>query len=133
MLSKEAFLDYCNSFSNSKDKEDVYDKYYAPDAIFQHPIKGVFKGKKEITSFWEQGHKGIHEFIMPKTVLMGGNMIAADFVIEWECTENTEYLGKKEAGDISFADCCAFYEFDENDKFKNVKIFLNVIDKKRIK
>jgi len=56
-------------------------------------------------------------------VLIDGDRIAAEFVIEWHCLEDTDYLGSRKKGEVYYAECAAFYLL-ENDKFARVKLYL---------
>lgn len=122
-MNREDFFSYCKQFSEDKTKIEVFDKYYQEDTVFNHPKKGVFKGKDEIVSFWTQGHKGIHEIIKPVSVLFDEDKIAAEIDIEWHCFEDTEYLGPRKKGDVFKASCAAFYHLRDG-KFDSVKLYL---------
>ena len=125
-MNRLEFVAYCNEFNSEREKADVFDRYYNPDAVFEHPLKGTFKGKKAIVDFWTEGHKGIHEVLKPLNVLFDGDRIAAEFFIEWHCLENTDYLGPKERGSIYYAECAAFYHL-KNGKFSHVKLYLKLL------
>jgi len=124
VMNRQEFEEYCNKFSSESEKSDVFDRYYDPDAVFEHPLEGTFKGKKSIVEFWTAGHKGIHEVLKPQNVLLDGDQIAAEFLIEWHCLENTEYLGPREKGHVYRAEFAAFYHL-KNDRFSHVKLYLN--------
>ena len=122
-MDKKEFEEDCKMFNCSSDKADVFDRYYDPDAKFEHPLKGTFTGRKGIVEFWTAGHKGIHEVLQPLNVLFDGDRIAAEFLIEWHCLEDTDYLGTRKKGDIYYADCAAFYQL-KNGRFIHVKLYL---------
>lgn len=122
-MNRKTFDEYCNLFDTAEDKGDVFDRYYAPDAVFEHPLKGTFKGKDAIVGFWQEGHRGIHEVIVPVNVIIEGDRIAAEFRIEWHCTEDTNYLGPRKKGKTYYAECAAFYAL-VNDRFARVKLYL---------
>ena len=86
-------------------------------------LKGTFKGKEAIVEFWTAGHKGIHEVLKPLNVLFDADRIAAEFLIEWHCLEDTDYLGPRKKGDIYFAECAAFYHLKKG-RFARVKLYL---------
>jgi len=123
-LNKEEFYEYCKAFSTAKDKRDFFDRYYHADATFEHPLKGIFRGKEEIVNFWMGGHRGIHEIIKERNLLIDEDRVAAELDIEWHCTEDTDYLGQRKKGEVYYADCAAFYFF-ENKKIKKVKLYLH--------
>ena len=79
-------------------KADFFDRYFDPDAIFEHPFKGTFRGRKAIIEFWTAGHKGIREVLKLRNALFDGDRIAAELLIEWHCLEDTEYLGPRKKG-----------------------------------
>lgn len=122
-VNRDEFLVYCEQFSTSRDKGPLFDRYYDPDAVFDHPLKGVFRGKNEIVTFWMAGHKGIHEVLRHEKVLVDGDNMAAELLIEWHCTEDTDYLGPKKKGEVYYAECAAFYHL-KNEKIHNVKLYL---------
>ncbi|MCD4823868.1 MAG: nuclear transport factor 2 family protein [Phycisphaerae bacterium] len=122
-MNRQEFEEYCEKFSSGIDKASIFDRYYDPDAVFEHPLKGTFEGKKALVEFWTAGHEGIHEVLKPLNVLFDGNQIAAEFLIEWHCLEDTEYLGHRKKGDVYYAECAAFYHL-KNDKFVRVKLYL---------
>jgi hypothetical protein len=122
-MNRDEFLEYCELFSTSKDKGPLFDKYYHPDAEFDHPLKGIFRGREEIVTFWMSGHKGIHEVIRHENLLVDVDSMAAELLIEWHCTEDTDYLGPKKKGEVYYAGCAAFYRL-ENKKIKHVRLYL---------
>ncbi len=73
MMTVEKYNEYETLFSNSKDKSAFFDKYFDPEAIFIHPFKGTFRGKKKFVEFWNagegSGHEGIHEIVKHRTPL----------------------------------------------------------------
>ena len=123
MMDRTRFDEYCRMFSTSQDKAGVFDRYYDPDATFEHPFKGTFKGRESIVGFWTQGHRGIQEVLVPTNVLFDGGRIAAEFRIDWHCVEDTEYLGRRKRGQVYHAECAAFY-FLQNGRFARVKLYL---------
>jgi hypothetical protein len=122
-MNRKDFEEYCDKFNSSSEKADVFDQYYDPEAIFEHPFKGTFKGREAIVEFWTAGHKGIREGLKPLNVLFDADRIAAEFLIEWHCLEDTDYLGARRKGDIYYAECAAFYDL-RNDRFVHVKLYL---------
>jgi hypothetical protein len=125
MVNAQEFEDYCNKFNSRTAKAEVFDLYYDPDAVFEHPVEGTFKGKKAIVDFWTAGHKGIHEVLKPRNVLFDADRIAAELRIEWHCLEDTDYLGPRKKGDVYYAECAAFYHL-KNARFTHVKLYLNL-------
>jgi ketosteroid isomerase-like protein len=124
IVNRFEFEEYCNGFNSSSEKKDVFDRYYNPDAVFEHPLMGTFSGEKAIVEFWTAGHKGIHEVLKPLNVLFDDDRIAAEFLIEWHCLEDTEYLGPRKKGSIYYAECAAFYHL-KNGRFSRAKLYLN--------
>jgi ketosteroid isomerase-like protein len=122
-VNRQEFDAYCAAFSSGSDKARLFDRYYDLDAVFEHPVKGSFKGKKAIVEFWTTGHKGIHEMLKPLNVLFDADRIAAEFLIEWHCLEDTDYLGPRRKGGVYYAECAAFYRL-KNGKFDHVKLYL---------
>jgi hypothetical protein len=122
-MNRKEFEEYCEAFNSGSGKENVFDRYYDSDAVFEHPFKGMFKGKQAIVGFWTAGHKGIHEALNLLNVLFDDEKIAAEFLIEWHCLEDTDYLGPRKKGNVYFAECAAFYHL-RNNKFIHVKIYL---------
>ncbi|MEW6356856.1 MAG: nuclear transport factor 2 family protein [Planctomycetota bacterium] len=122
-MNRKGFEEYCERFNSKSGKADVFDRYYDPDAVFEHPLKGTFKGKKALVEFWTAGHKGIREVLKPRNVLFDGDRIAAELLIEWHCLEDTDYLGPRKKGDIYYTECAAFYQL-RNGKFTHVKLYL---------
>ena len=45
-MNKPEFEAYCKEFSEGSDKAEFFDRYYDQKAVFEHPIKGTFKGKE---------------------------------------------------------------------------------------
>ncbi|MFE3325497.1 nuclear transport factor 2 family protein [Streptomyces sp. NPDC059176] len=131
MVSASQFEDYAEEFSAATDKSDVFDRYYSPDAIFDHPYKGIFRGKAEIVGFWSSGegsgHAGILETLHLKNFVASGNKVAAEFEIEWRCVEDTDYLGPRKKGETFWGRCAAFYESVDG-KFNHVTLYLNLIE-----
>lgn len=127
MMDRERFLYYCRDFSSDMDKAGFFDRYYESDAVFMHPLKGTFYGKDDIVRFWSIGHRGIHEVLhpVPENILVQEGHIAAEFVIEWKCTEDTDYLGPKKKGEVYRAECAAFYQL-RDDKIYRVKLYLRI-------
>lgn len=125
-MNRQEFDAYCKEFSAGGEKANVFDRYYDPDAVFQHPFKGTFKGKEAIVGFWTAGHKGIHEALKPLSVLFDGDRIAAEFQIEWHCLEDTDYLGPRKKGAVYYAECAAFYHL-KNSRFIKVKLYLKEV------
>jgi ketosteroid isomerase-like protein len=124
IVNRLEFDEYCDKFNSECEKAEVFDLYYNPDAVFEHPLRGTFKGKKAIVEFWTAGHKGIHEVLKPLNVLFDVDRIAAEFLIEWHCLEDTDYLGPRKKGSIYYAECAAFYHL-KNGKFNQVKLYLH--------
>jgi hypothetical protein len=122
-VNRHEFEDYCDKFSSGREKAEVFDRYYNPDAVFVHPLKGTFKGRKAILDFWTEGHKGIHEVLKPLNVLFDADRIAVEFMIEWHCLEDTDYLGPRKMGDVYYAECAAFYRL-KGGRFTHVKLYL---------
>lgn len=122
-MDRSTFDEYCRLFNTARDKASVFERFYDPDATFEHPFKGTFKGKDAIVGFWTQGHQGIHEVLKPLNVLFDVGKIAAEFQIEWHCLKDTEYLGPRKKGEVYFAECAAFYDL-RDDKFVRVKLYL---------
>jgi len=123
VVTRREFDEYCNKFNSGGEKADVFDQYYDPDATFEHPLKGTFKGKKSIVEFWTAGHKGIREVLKPQNVLFDDDRVAVEFLIEWHCLEDTDYLGPRKKGDVYYAECAAFYHL-KNGRFAHVKLYL---------
>jgi ketosteroid isomerase-like protein len=123
-MNRQEFQEYCDKFSSGSERADVFDRYYDPDAVFEHPLKGTFKGKKDIVEFWTAGHKGIREVLKPQNVVLDADLIAAEFLVEWHCLEDTDYLGPREKGHVYYAECAAFYHL-KNGRFTHVKLYLN--------
>jgi len=120
-MDRKTFDQYCESFSTT-DKKETYDLYYTEDARFEHPVKGSFTVKRELVTFWNEGHKGIREVIKPVNVFIEGDRIAAEFIIEWHCFEDTEYMGPRKKGEVYYGECAAFYRL-RNDRFEHVKVY----------
>lgn len=126
-MKRDTFLEYCKAFSASSNKEEIFDRFYEEDAIFEHPLKGTFYGKDEIVRFWSEGHTGIREVLhpVPENEFVEANRIAAEFVIEWHCTEDTDYLGPRKKGEVYRAGCAAFYHL-RNDKIYRVRLYIQL-------
>jgi len=122
-MNKNEFEEYCRKFNSGSGKADVFDRYYDQGAVFEHPLKGTFIGKNAIVGFWTAGHKGIHEVLKPLNVLFDADRIAAEFLIEWHCLKDTDYLGPRKKGNVYYAECAAFYLMTNN-KFTHVKLYL---------
>lgn len=122
-MNRQEFEEYCDRFSSGSEKADVFDRYYDPEAVFEHPLEGTFRGKKALVEFWTAGHQGIHEVLKPRNVLLNGDRIAAEFLIEWHCLEDADYLGPRKKGEVYYADCAAFYDL-RNGKFIHVRLYL---------
>ncbi len=129
MVDAKWFDEYEKEFSNSKDKSAFFDKYYDPEAEFIHPLKGTFKGKQSLVTFWnsgkDSGHAGIHEVISFRNVVVQGDQVGAELDIKWECFQDTDYLGPRKKGDVFFGKCAAFYNF-KNGKIRRVQLYLNL-------
>jgi len=124
VMNRQEFEEYCNEFSSGSERADFFDRYYDPDAVFEHPLKGAFKGKKAIVEFWTAGHKGIREVLKPQNVLLDAHRIAAEVLVEWHCLEDTDYLGLRKKGHVYYAECAAFFHL-KNGRFAHVKLYLN--------
>jgi hypothetical protein len=122
-MERQEFEAYCEQFNSSKGKADVFDRYYDPNVLFEHPYKGTFKGREAVVEFWTTGHKGIWEVLKPVNVLFDSDRIAAEFNIEWHCLEDTDYLGPRKKGTVYHAECAAFYRL-KHDRFIHVKLYL---------
>jgi hypothetical protein len=125
LKTHEDFAEYLDIYNAKKDLGAFFDRYYHADATFDHPLKGVFHGRDEIVGFWSEGHAGIHEIIKDRSLVIQDDMVAADLIIEWHCTEDTEYLGPKKKGQVYNADCAAFYKLD-GDKVRHVRLYLRI-------
>jgi hypothetical protein len=125
-MTKGEFEAYCEMFNGSTAKTDVFDRYYDPTAVFEHPFKGTFRGREAVVRFWTAGHKGIREVLKPVNLLFDDDRIAAEFVIEWHCLEDTDYLGPRKKGTVYYAECAAFYRL-HNDRFIHVKLYLKEV------
>jgi hypothetical protein len=130
-MTEEQYKEYEHEFSKSPDKSALFDRYYAPDAVFIHPFKGTFRGKDELVSFWNvgqnSGHAGIHEILHLANFLPSGDQLAVELKIEWRCLEDTDYLGPRKAGDVFWGNCAAFYSFS-GEKISRVFLYLNLAD-----
>lgn len=126
-MTSYEFRRYCRAFSTTRDKAAVFDRYYTPDAVFEHPFKGTFRDKAAIVRFWTTGHRGIREVIKPRSILICGNRIAAELLIEWHCEQDTNYLGPRRKGEVYRADCAAFYKL-RCGRFAHVKLYLTAHD-----
>lgn len=122
-MNKFTFQAYCDEFNSDMPKAVVFDRYYSADAVFEHPLKGTFKGRNAIVAFWTAGHGGIHEVLKPSNVLFDADRIAVEFLIEWQCLEDTDYLGPRKKGHVYYAECAAFYHL-KSDRFQRVKLYL---------
>ncbi len=98
-MTKAQFEEYEREFNQAEDKSAVFDKYYAPDAVFIHPYKGTFRGKAELVGFWNSGqgpgHDGIRERLHLNNFLSAEGKMAVELGIEWHCFKDTEYLGAR--------------------------------------
>ncbi len=125
-MNKNEFEQYCRDFNESENKEAFFDKYYDENAVFEHPLKGTFRGKQAILDFWTEGHQGIHEVLKPITFLEDGDRRAVEVKIEWRCLEDTDYLGSREKGHVYYADCAGFFHL-KNGKIIKAKMYLNEV------
>jgi hypothetical protein len=130
MLDIRWFKEYEKEFSESRDKGAFFDKYYDPDAEFIHPFKGRFKGKQALVNFWNagknSGHAGIHEVINFRSIVVQDHKVAAELDIQWNCFEDTDYLGPRKKGDVFWGKCAAFYRFKVG-KIVHVQLYLNLV------
>lgn len=122
-MNRETFDEYCRMYDSTPDKALFYDRFYDPDARFEHPFKGTFVGREAIVNFWTAGHQGIHEILKPVSVLIEGDRMAVEVMVEWRCSEDTDYLGPRKQGDVYYAECAAFFQM-KNDKIVRVKMYL---------
>ena len=131
-MTQDEFEVYEDQFNNATDKSAFYDRYYAPGAVFIHPIKGTFTGKDELVGFWNSGqnsgHDGIHEVLHLKTFVCTDEKMAVELDIEWRCFADTDYLGPRKEGDVFWGKCAAFYDFDDADLISRVELYLNLAD-----
>jgi len=130
MFGAKWFEEYEKEFSNAKDKSAFFDKYYDPEAVFIHPFKGSFKGKQALVGFWNagknSGHAGIHEVIHFRSIVAQGDKVAAELDIQWNCFEDTDYLGPRKKGEVFYGKCAAFYDIKDG-KFIRVQLYLNLV------
>lgn len=130
MLDVNWFEAYEKEFSQSKDKSALFDKYYDPDAVFIHPFKGSFRGKQDLVNFWNSGknsgHSGISEVLHFRSVVAQDDKVAAELDVQWNCFEDTDYLGPRKKGDIFKGKCAAFYDFKDG-KIIRVQLYLNLV------
>ena len=127
----DEFTAYEDEFNNAKDKSAFFDRYYHPDIEFMHPMKGIFRGKEDLVSFWNagknSGHDGIHEILHTKDFLSVEDKVAAALSIEWRCFKETHYFGPRKEGDVFWGRCAAFYDIKDG-KFIKVMLYLNLVD-----
>ncbi|MCB2185527.1 MAG: nuclear transport factor 2 family protein [Deltaproteobacteria bacterium] len=130
MVDAAWFAEYEKEFSNAPDKSAFFDKYYDPAAEFIHPFKGTFQGKDDLVNFWNagknSGHAGIHEKISFRNIVVQGDKVGAELDIEWNCFQDTEYLGTRKKGEVFYGKCAAFYDF-QNGKIRRVQLYLNLV------
>ncbi len=129
IMTKEKYEEYAKMFSESADKSALFDKYYHPDVTFVHPFKGMFKGKKELVTFWNSGkgsgHDGIQETLHLKNMISQENAFAVELDITWKCFKDTNYLGPRKKGNIFYAKCAGFFTI-KDDKIYHVQLYLNM-------
>lgn len=129
IFTREQFEAYEDEFNNARDKGAFYDRYYAPGAEFIHPVKGTFRGKDELVSFWNagdgSGHDGIHEILHLTDFIATENRLAVQLHIEWRCFKDTDYLGPRKKGEVFWGKCAAFYTIADG-KFTRVELYLNL-------
>ena len=51
-MTREKFETYEKEFNDAADKNAFFDRWYDPQAVFVHPLKGTFTGKEQLVSFW---------------------------------------------------------------------------------
>ena len=132
LMTVGKYHEYETLFNNSEDKSAFFDKYFDPEAIFIHPFKGTFRGKKELVEFWNagegSGHEGIHEIIKMTNLVSEEDKFAVELDIEWCCFKDADYLGPRKKDDIFYGKCSAFYKI-RNEKICYVQIYLNLANR----
>ena len=125
------YEEYLRAFSEAADKSALFDDYYSPGVVFVHPIKGTFRGKDELVTFWNSGdgagHDGVSERLHLRSFVSSENEVAAQLAIEWFCFKDTEYLGARASGETFWGRCAAFYEC-EGEKFSKVELDLELVE-----
>ena len=123
-MNIQKFEEYCKEYNTGGNKVEFFDRYYDPEAVFEHPIKGTFKGKKAIVGFWTKGHQGIREVLKPLNVLSEGNQFAAEVRVEWHCLHDTDYLGFRKKGKVYLSECAGFFHL-KSGRIIRAKMYLN--------
>ena len=65
-MTREDFIEYCKAFS-IRDFKNCFERFYSPDAVFENP-EGRHVGKEAVTTFWDAGHEGLHEMLVPRKI-----------------------------------------------------------------
>ena len=122
MMNKERFLQYIKDFNKGAYRE-VFSTYYTKDAIFETPDVR-WEGQERIIDFILKGHKGVHETLTVKNMLIESDRIAVELEAKMQVTADRpdHHIRPSKKGEVFFIYQCAFYDI-EDDKFFDVRVY----------
>ena len=131
MISEEQYRQYIADFNAACDGDGsgfgaFYDKWYAPDAVFEYiPTAKKNVGREVTVAFWRKVHDLMHEQIRDHTsFLTSATEIATEAPIDFYCKQDLEWVGVKYKKGTSFRLLMAgFYRVGENNKIESVRVY----------
>lgn len=87
-VTKEMMMKYFETYSRSWEEAAL--AYFTEDIVFENIRGEEYSGRKNIIDFWKKVHIGnvVKEHITPVRILVDGDDVAAEIVIEFEASED---------------------------------------------
>lgn len=128
-MTRAEFEEYINYFNTLN--YDKLTEYFADDLEVQfndtYDITGQYEltlhGKEGFLAFYQEMHKTITELMEVGFCLYDGTNLVVELYTEFQAKEDTTLVvDKLKKGDIVVTTNWACYDFDENGKFKKIRI-----------
>jgi limonene-1,2-epoxide hydrolase len=124
-MTKKTMMEYFELFSK-EGFEKAISTYFAEDAVFENSIAMEASGKENIINLLKFTHRGnvVRETLTPVRILMDGNDVAVELVMEVEATEDVadHHLSPLKKGEKMKFRLGVFYKV-EADKIARVKVY----------
>ena len=112
-MNKEKFFQYIKDF-NEGDYRHFILSYFTEDAIFENP-EVRHEGRENIIRYFIKSHKGVHEVLRVKNILIDGNRIAAELEAELQVTVDRpdHHIRPVKKGETLLLTISAFYDLKD--------------------
>ena len=124
-MTKKTLMEYFDVFSK-EGFEKAISTYFAEDAVFENSIAMEASGKQNIINILKYTHRGdvVRETLTPVRILMDGNDVAVELVMEVEATEDVpdHHLSPLKKGEKTKYRLGVFYKIEDG-KIARVKVY----------